>query len=170
MEIALNDILTLISQLDGTEVKIDKRSARLSTLLKNLQDDYQENVIRVAEVPGIYLSYIAEYLNHYKETDPPKVKKPLARYDIELMYGRWEDEFITKFIKDKTVLWELMNHANFMECDSLMDLASAKISVMIKDFSPKEILDYFGMKEDLTPEEARQMHNDFINKLNGNEV
>jgi hypothetical protein len=44
-------------------------------------------------------------------------------------------------------------------------LACSKIAVHIKDFSSKQILEYFGMEEDLTEEEARKMHIEFEKEL-----
>jgi hypothetical protein len=162
---SFNDEFKVTSQVDGTSVIIDKRSTRLSTLLKHLEEDYQENEIQIPNISGQYLIYIAEYLNHYNLKDPPKVEKPLKIYDISQMYGKWEDQFISEFCNNKKELWELINHANFLGCESLLDLACSKIAVYIKDFSPKKTLEYFGIIEDLTEDEAKKMHIEFEKQL-----
>jgi hypothetical protein len=103
------------------------------------------------------LKSICEYLSNYKDTDPAIVKKPMQKYDIKEMFGDWEDNFMKAFEQDREKMFRLLEGANYVNCERLLDLATGKVAVWIKDFSGKEICDYFGLPEDLTDEERQAM-------------
>jgi hypothetical protein len=54
-------------------------------------------------------------------------------------------------------MFKLLEGANYVNCERLLDLATGKVAVWIKDFSGKEICDYFGLPEDLTDEQRQAM-------------
>jgi S-phase kinase-associated protein 1 len=157
------EMITLVSVKDGAKVKIFNKAARLSGFLKGLLEEYQdENEIQIPEIKGNNLQYISEFLNHYKDDDPTDVSKPIAKYDISETYGKWDDEFISQFInKDKFELWELMEAASFLDCKPLLELAASKIACMVKDYSGKELMEYFGLEEDMTDDDVKKMEEKF---------
>jgi hypothetical protein len=61
-------------------------------------------------------------------------------------------------------MWELLEAANYLDIKPLLDLATAKVALKIKDLNGTEILDYFNLEEDLTEEEARIMEEEFEKK------
>ena len=65
------------------------------------------------------------------------------------------------FCSNKPFLFKLMEAANYLDCRSLLELACSKVAVMIKDYSGKEMCDYFGLEEDLTEEQAKKFIEDF---------
>jgi S-phase kinase-associated protein 1 len=152
----------LVSVKDGTKVDIDPRGARLSGFLKGLLEEYKdEKEIQIPEIKGEFLKHIGTFLNHYKEEEPKDVPKPLPKYDIAETYGKWDDEYIKQFESDKYQLWELMEAANYLDCKPLLELCASKVAVTIKDYSGKEILDYFGLEEDMTDEDVKKMEEEF---------
>jgi S-phase kinase-associated protein 1 len=158
--------ITLVSMKDQTKVDVDKTCVRHSTLLKNLVEEYKDdNEVSIPEVDGATLKYICEYLSHYKDTDPVDVKKPLEKYDIKETYGEWEDTYIKQFEGDKASMWKLMEAANYIDCKNLLELACSKVAVMIKDYSGKEMVEYFGLEEDLTEEEAEKYREELEKKF-----
>lgn len=157
-----SNTIKLVSLVDGIKVDIDIRGARLAGLIKNLLEEYQnEQELQIPEVSGDDLKHIAEFLEHYKESDPVEVPKPLPKYDIAETYGEWDAKFISKFI-DKANLWKLMEAANYLDCKPLLELAASHVACTIKDLSGKEMLDYFGLEEDMTEEEVKKMEEDFL--------
>lgn len=157
-------VVTLVALKDGTKVDIDPKSARHSGLIKNLLEEYKdEKEIQIPEVNGGVLKSICKFLEHYNETDPVDVPKPLPKYDIKETYGEWDDEFIAQF-KEKADIWELMEAANYIDCKPLLELAASKVAIQIKDYSGKEILDYFGLEEDMTDEDVKKMEEEFEKK------
>jgi hypothetical protein len=158
--------ISLVALKDGTKVEIDKACVRHSTLLKNLVEEYKDdNEVSIPELDGSTLKHICEYLAHYKETDPIDVKKPLEKYDIKEMYGEWEDTYIKQFENDKAALWKLLEGANYIDCKNLLELGCSKVAVQIKDYSGKEMCDYFGLEEDLTEEEAQKFIEEYEKKI-----
>jgi hypothetical protein len=154
--------ISLVATKDGTKVDIEKVCLRHSELLNNLVQEYKDdNEISIPELEGSTLKQVCEYLAHYKETDPAHVPKPLEKYDIKEMYGEWEDNYMKPFETDRAMMFKLLEGANYIGCQKLLDLATSKVAIMIKDLSGKEICDYFGLPEDLTEEEKQKMIEDW---------
>ena len=149
----------------STSVEIDIRSIRLSKLLSNLLEEFKnEEELNISEIDGETLKIIAEYLNHYAEKEPKEVSKPLVRYEIDFLYGTWEKKFIYKF-KEKYQIWRILEAANYLGISSLLDLGSSYVACLIRDYSSKEILDYFELEEDMTEQEVEQMEEEYRKKL-----
>ena len=70
------------------------------------------------------------------------------------MSDKWYAHFINKFDNDNLMKILL---ANYMDIKSLINLAAAKIASQIKDKTPKEIRERFGIENDFTEEEQEQM-------------
>jgi hypothetical protein len=158
--------ISLVALKDGTKVDIEKVCVRHATLLKNLVEEYKDdNEVSIPEIDGNTLKYICEYLTHYKDTDPVDVKKPLEKYDIKETYGEWEEGYIKQFESDKAGMWKLLEGANYIDCRNLLELGCSKVAIQIKDFTGKEMTEYFGLEEDLTEEEAQKFIEDYERKL-----
>jgi hypothetical protein len=166
-ESTIHEKLNLISTKDNTKIQIFKQSARLSGLLKNILEEYNgEEEISIPEIDGEYLIPIAEYLNHYKNSDPKTVPKPLEKYDVAALYGKWEDEYITKLLdKGKKYIWGLMEAANFFDCKDLLELSASKVACTIKNLSGHEMLEYFELEEDMTEDDVRKMEDDYEKEM-----
>ena len=169
IELVSHNRIILISLNDGVEIDVHRDSCRLSTLLKNILDDfpYEELGYKIPNIDGEYLKYIGQYLNNYIENDPKIVQKPLLNYDISLTYGIWEDGYMSQFNDEKKVLWKLLDKANFFGLDCLTELICSKIACIIHKLDGMEMLKYFELKEDMTDEDIIQMDKEFeeIKKL-----
>ncbi len=159
-----DNIITLVSK-EGAKIEIFTHSCRLSGLFKTFVEDFkEEKEIPIPDIEEEYLKSIADFLNHYIDNDPIEVVKPLPKYDISETYGKWEDEFISKF-SDRTRINRLMEIANFIDCRSLLELSASKVACIIKDFSGQEILEYFGLQEDMTDEDEKRMQDEFEKEI-----
>jgi hypothetical protein len=88
------ETISLISS-DGIKSQVNKKSTRLSGLLTTLCEEYpDENELKIHEVKGSILNEIVEFLNHYSDSNPKEVPKPLPQYNIEECFGTWEDKFV----------------------------------------------------------------------------
>jgi hypothetical protein len=166
----IHEKFSLISSKDNTKIQIFKQSARLSGLLKNILEEYNEDNgdedITIPEIEGQYLIPLAEFLNHYRDFNPRTVPKPLEKYDIADLYGVWEEEYITKIIqKGKKNIWGLMEAANFFDCKDLLELSASKVACTIKNLSGHEMLEYFELQEDMTEEDVIKMEDDFEKEM-----
>jgi S-phase kinase-associated protein 1 len=61
---------------------------------------------------------------------------------------------------DMDTLFHLVNAANYLEVKALLDLACQKIADMIKDKTPEQIRQIFGITNDLSPEEEEEIRNE----------
>ena len=161
----MSDKVTIISKVDETKVIISKKSARLSGLIKNLVEEYNDQTeLEIPEIAGRELNLIAKFLEHYEENDPCIVSKPLAKYSIAETYGKWDEEFIHS-IKEKNELFELLKIARFIDCQSLLELGASKAAIDISGYTThQQFLDYFELKEDLTDDEVKQIEEEFEKK------
>ena len=99
---------------------------------------------------------IIEYCKYYNEKPFDEIEKPIKSENMEEnVSDKWYADYIDKFDNDN--LMKILLAANYMDIKSLIDLAAAKIASQIKDKTPKEIRERFGIENDFTEEEQEQM-------------
>lgn len=155
----LNTELKLKSN-DNKEFKISRKNAELSGLVKNIIQDFGDGdlseAINISEVDSHIMELIIEYLNHYAGKAPPEMQRPLKSANLADVFDDWSDKFIAKLNIDDIL--DISSAANFMEIQSLLDLALAKVACMCKDKAPDEIFGVFGLKkEDISKEEVAKI-------------
>jgi len=147
-------MITLVSS-DGEKMQISAKAAQRSQLVKGIIEDYPDD----AEVPlnnvksGI-LKKIKEYLEHYQDSDPKEIERPLASQNYQDCVEAWDFEFINV---DLDLIFEIILAANYMDIKPLLELASSKIASIIKGKTPEEIRKTFNIQNDFTPEEEQQI-------------
>ncbi len=146
-----------IKSKDGVEFKVPKKNAELSVLVKNIVQDFNiDDTIDISEVDSKILTYVIEYLNHFKGTAPLEIEKPLKSANLkEEVVDEWSADFVEKLNLEEVV--DLSCAANFMEIQCLLDLVCAKIASMCKDKTPEELFSIFGVKEQFTEEEKQKI-------------
>jgi len=150
----MDKMITLVSS-DGEKMQISAKAAQRSQLVKGIIEDYPDD----AEVPlnnvksGI-LKKIKEYLEHYQDSDPKEIERPLASQNYQDCVEAWDFEFINV---DLDLIFEIILAANYMDIKPLLELASSKIASIIKGKTPEEIRKTFNIQNDFTPEEEQQI-------------
>ena len=153
----MEKMITLVSS-DGEKMQISAKAAQRSQLVKGIIEDYPDD----AEVPlnnvksGI-LKKIKEYLEHYQESDPKEIERPLASQNYQDCVEPWDYEFINV---DLDLIFEIILAANYMDIKPLLELASSKIASIIKGKTPEEIRKTFNIQNDFTPEEEQQIRDE----------
>ena len=136
-------------------MQISAKAAQRSQLVKGIIEDYPDD----AEVPlnnvksGI-LKKIKEYLEHYQDSDPKEIERPLASQNYQDCVEAWDYEFINV---DLDLIFEIILAANYMDIKPLLELASAKVASIIKGKTTEEIRKTFNIQNDFTPEEEQQI-------------
>jgi S-phase kinase-associated protein 1 len=152
-----NKMITLVSS-DGEKMQISAKAAQRSQLVKGIIEDYPDD----AEVPlnnvksGI-LKKIKEYLEHYQDSDPKEIERPLASQNYQDCVEAWDFEFINI---ELDTIFEIILAANYMDIKPLLELASSKIASIIKGKTPEEIRKIFNIQNDFTPEEEQQIRDE----------
>ena len=150
-------MITLVSS-DGEKMQISSKAAQRSQLVKGIIEDYPDD----AEVPlnnvksGI-LKKIKEYLEHYQDSDPKEIERPLASQNYQDCVEAWDFEFINI---ELDTIFEIILAANYMDIKPLLELASSKIASIIKGKTPEEIRKIFNIQNDFTPEEEQQIRDE----------
>ena len=146
--------VVLISS-DEQKFEIDIESTKLSELLIGLIDNSKPDQTIPTDVKSDMLKKIVEYLTHYKGVEPKSIPKPLPSSNLSDSIDEWEINFINGIELDN--LYDLINGANYMSINSLVDLASAKIASLMKDKTVEEMRIMLNTECDLSEEELKKL-------------
>ena len=141
---------------DLRQLIMDKKSAKLSKFIKNFIEDFPNEVIHFQEIDYDTLLQIKEYLDYHKDNKPKKIPKPLPNKDFKEIIEEWDYNYIDK---DSTVIFKIMEAANFMDIKPLLNLTCAKISSLIKGKNPDEIRRTLGMEDDIDELDDKEEEN-----------
>ena len=147
--------LTCVSS-DDQKITIDEKSAQKSVLLKGLFEDYKEDMedTPIADVSGAILKKAFEYLEHYKDSEPKEIPRPLPSANMTEVCGEWDVKFLSELELDS--VFDVINAANYLDIKSLLDLSCAKIASEMKGKTADEIRTKFNIENDLTEEEMKE--------------
>lgn len=150
-----SDQIKLISK-EGKEYSISKKAGDLSALIKNAREEIgSDEAIPLVEVDDKSLDKILVYLNKWNGETPPEIEKPLKSSVLKEVTDEWSADFIDDL--DLETLTNITVSANFMEINSLLELACAKLASMCKDKSEEEIFKTFGIVDTFTEEERQKL-------------
>ena len=127
--------------------EIETESLKLSAFLSNLILDFpdEEDEIPINGVNGKYLKLIVDFLNHYKTEEIKEIPKPLPTGDLSLYIPQWDYNYINNLSLEETI--ELLNAAQILDINDLINLASAKIGSEMLNGTVEEVLDKFTIKD-----------------------
>ena len=147
--------ITLVSS-DGEKMQIAAKAAQRSQLVKGIIEDYPDDAeVPLNNVKSNILKKIKEYLEHYADSEPKEIERPLASQNYQECVDAWDFEFINV---DLDLVFEIILAANYMDINSLLELASSsKVASIIKGKTPEEIRKTFNIQNDFTPEEEQQI-------------
>ena len=149
-----NRQITLVSS-DGEKVQISEKAAKRSFLIKGILEDYPEDPeVPLHNVKSNILTKIVTYLEHYADTEPKEIERPLPSNNFNECVESWDYNYIDI---ELDTIFELILAANYMDIKPLMELASAKVASNIKGKNPDEIRKTFNIQNDFTPEEENQI-------------
>ena len=145
-------MLTLVSS-EGEKMQISVKAAQRSQMIKRIIDDFpNETEIPLENVRSNILKKIKEYLDHYQDTDPKEIERPLASQNFQECVDPWDFEFINV---DLDLIFEIMLASNYMDIKPLLELATSKVASIIKGKTPEEIRKTFNIQKEFTPEEEQ---------------
>ena len=144
---------------DGKIYEVPDTILKKSTLLKELTTDNEGEVITLKEVNEECLKRIIEYLYHYKDFEPKEVPKPFpencdANFLRSILNDEWTFNYLNNLSNDKAI--DMINAANYLQIDGLINLLSAKLAYELSNCSEEEARQKFQIEEDLTPEEIEE--------------
>ena len=139
-----NCFINLVSS-ESCMIPIGIKAAKKSNFINNFINDYPNENIVFNTINYSTLKKAAEFLEHYKDSEPREIRYPLPKKEFKDCVDMWDYEYIN--ISNEDVL-ELMLAANFMDIKPLLELTCAKIASVIKGKSTKEIQDLLNIESD----------------------
>ena len=146
---------------DNIIKEVDKSLLMKSKLLKGLIEDYQgdEEEIPLNEVDSKNLDLILQYLE-YKNDEPKEIPKPFPeRTDDEFLKGILNDEWTFNYLQNISLegLINLVNAANYLQIDGLINIIAAKLAHEMCNCEVEEARKKFGIECDMTEEEIAEI-------------
>jgi S-phase kinase-associated protein 1 len=139
---------------DGVSFDVDLDViVKYSQTLRDLVEDCGEGVdnIPVDMISSNDLAKILEYLNGRADIDntssSEENRQTFDNQFVESLSGKPE----------MPRLFSVLNGANFLNCNELMDLMCNTVANMIKGKTPEEIRETFDIKNDITKEEDEKI-------------
>ena len=146
--------ITLTSS-DGEKVEISSKAVQRSVLVKGIIEDYPDDAeVPLNNIKSNILKKIKEYLEHYENTEPKEIERPLQSQNFKECVDEWDYNFIDIYLD--TIL-EIILASNYLDISPLLELASAKIASVIKGKTTEELRQTFGIQNEFTPEEEQQI-------------
>ena len=135
--------VSLVSS-DGVSFSVPIKVARLSIFVSVMTDDCDNDTdnnecIPIMRVDSKVLRMIIEYMYYYS-TDPMiTIEKPLVSNYIGDVVQDWYAVFIER-VKYENMLYDIVNAANYMYIQSLLDLSCAAVATLIHEKSVSEVM------------------------------
>ena len=158
-------------ELEGKNVKLKSKDGKIfevpdtilrkSKLLKDITIDKEDEVFTINEVNGDCLKKVIEYLNHYKDFEPKEIPKPFPdnpdeKFFKSILNDEWTFNYLNNLSIEEAV--NIINAANYLQIDGLLNLLSAKLGYELCNGSPDELKQKFQIEDDLTPEEIAELN------------
>jgi len=156
MESATEYDIVKLKSSDGKLYEVPYDVIKKSKLLENSNED--ENIILLNEIDSKNFDLVLKYLNHFKDKEPKEIPKPFPeRTDEEffrsILDDDWTYNFLQMSIEDAI---SLVNAADFLQLDGLINLLAAKLAHEMCNCEVEEARRKFGIECDMTEEEIEE--------------
>ena len=142
------------------EVPVDilQKAKLLSDLLDEAREE--DKIIFLRGVNAYFFSFILCYLKHYKDFEPKEIPKPFPeRTDDAFLRGILNDDWTFDFLQQTSLedLINLVNAANYLQIDGLINIIAAKLAHEMCNCEIEEARKKFGIECDMTEEEVAEI-------------
>jgi S-phase kinase-associated protein 1 len=171
-----DDAVVVLISNEGQEFRIPYKAIRNSLTVRSfIEDSGTDDPIPLPNVSGPVLARVVEYLNFHVRVEPEDFAKKnsgVVNKEYEKMTGvavyeaeakatppnQERDDFDAEYVKvDKSVIFDLVLAANYLNIKTLLDMMCKSIADMIKGKTTEEIRKTFNIKNDFTPEEEEEV-------------
>lgn len=137
---------------DGSEIELESKVARASTLIAQVWDDQEDKSEPVA-IPNVtreILAKVEEFIKKHLEDPLPEIEKPLKTNKLSDVIPEWYGQYIEGM--DVDTLYEVILAANYLNVKDLLELGCAQVAALMRGKTIQEIRDLFHIENDFTPE------------------
>ena len=143
-----------ISSSEGKLLKITKKAAMRSGILKGMMEDYPDDAtFPMKNIKGNIMEKIKDYLMHYENEEPQEITIPLKSNNFSECVNAWDYNFLGN---DFDIVLELLTAANYLDIKPLYELISAFLGANIRGINSNNIFKDFEIDE-LTEKEKEEM-------------
>jgi len=125
--------------------KIIKHSGLIKSMVDDDDTPFLDVPIPYPEVNDKALTYVSYYITHDNKST---VEQPLITAWVDCV-NKWEIEYmnaLTNNKQDNTFMYDVLNHAHYMDSRELILLCCSYIADIIKDHTPEEIRDILALE------------------------
>ncbi len=143
---------------NGEEFAVPENVAKMSNIIANMvgEDPDDDEAIPLPNVHSSIMSKVLEFCKHYQEEEPMKeIPRPLPDNNLATVVSPWYANFINSI--DNDTLAELTKAANYLDIPSLLDLCCARVATYIKQRTPAEMRELFGIRLNLTAKQEDEL-------------
>ena len=147
---------------DGVICEVDAKILNKSKLLKGLVEDFKDDKdeIPLNQIESNILKLIIEYLEHYVDSEPKAIPKPFPEKTDEeffksILNDDWTYNYLKKIWENKDAI-KLVNAANYLQIDGLVDLLAALLAHHLSNCEIEEARTKFGIVSDMSEEERAE--------------
>ena len=150
--------LTLLSR-DHQSFSLSKEAAAQSDLLRTMMDgDPDASEVQLYHIDSSTVRRLIDYLNYHRTTPPRTIDKPIASVHMTELVDAFDAAFVDV---EQEVLFRLLLAANYLHIRSLVALCSAKFASWMKNKTPQQIKQTFGIRLDATPQEEADIAREY---------
>ncbi|XP_044440344.1 SKP1-like protein 1 [Triticum aestivum] len=156
--------MIMLKSSDGKEFEVEEVVAMESQTNRHMiEDDCTDKAIPIPNINSEILSKVIEYCNKHVLAKAGNVatRSPgAAASNTAAPAALAEDLKIwdAKFIKvNHATLFDLIQAANYLKIEGLLDLTCQTVADMIRGKIPEEIRNFFNIKNDYLPEEEEKI-------------
>ena len=137
-----NNYIELISS-DGISYIVPVTNANISKFIKIITDETDMEDRHIESIPllkvnNIILNRIVDFMYHYYDEPMVNIEKPLVTNTIGDVVQSWYSTFIEE-IQNNGILYDIVNAANYLHIQPLLELSCAMVALSIKEKSSSEI-------------------------------
>ena len=147
-----------LKSIDGqVAVEVERTIAEKSKVIREMleftqeADEGQEAIISDIpnlQVSGDILTKVVDWIRYHKDEAQESTEEPGTRKRPEL--SQWDKDFLNV---ERSVLFDLILAANYLEIKGLLDITCAEVSKMIEGKTAEEIRQKFNIVNDLADAE-----------------
>eukprot|EP00565_Helicotheca_tamesis_P001264 CAMPEP_0185728960 /NCGR_PEP_ID=MMETSP1171-20130828/4393_1 /TAXON_ID=374046 /ORGANISM="Helicotheca tamensis, Strain CCMP826" /LENGTH=173 /DNA_ID=CAMNT_0028397723 /DNA_START=86 /DNA_END=607 /DNA_ORIENTATION=- len=145
---------------DGVVFEIQSSAAKISQLVMTTidlddedEDDESNPTVEIPKVESACLSKVVEFCNHHANEPLRPIRTPLEGNTLEeVVTQEWYRQFVSV---EQSLLFQLVQAANYMEIQPLLDLACLQVSTILMGKSAEEIRVILNIPKMTAEEEAK---------------
>lgn len=142
------------------EFKVSLEAAKMSLLFRDILGDSEgkETIIPVPDTSSKTLELVLEYMEYHVKHPAKPLEKPL-KSPIENLVDDWDRKFLDKLQMEDghASLFDVMQAANFLNINDLLDLTCGCVASMIRGKSAEQIREMFKIEKDFAPGEEEKI-------------